>query len=247
MSKSLRSSVLILLMMGLTAFALLFWVDVELKDTQGIRMDLPETLDGWTGRELRYCHAEDCRKQVYTDEIQGDPNACPSCGTPLFHMSYEEWDVLPKDTEFLKSQYTRDEETLFVSIVLSGRDRESIHRPERCLVGQGLTITRRVVIPATLKDGRSIRLMVIEYQRPYQTAEGPRVHYGYYSYWFVGVGRETHSHWARMFWLAWDRVINSVAHKWAYVSISGLRNESTDSYQDTLRAFVAELHAPLVL
>ena len=49
-------------------------------------------------------------------------------------------DILPADTGFSRKNYafvadrTRD---VFLSIVLSGRDRTSIHRPELCLVGQG--------------------------------------------------------------------------------------------------------------
>ena len=159
--------------MGLAAFALLNFVDVDLKDQPGIRMELPEQAAGRTGRILRYCHAKDCRKQFYSDELGLDHVLCPSCGAPLFNMSFEEWEQLPKDTSFLKSKYGETtNDPVFVSVVLSGRDRESIHRPERCLVGQGLTISRRVVIPAELPDGKTIQLMVIEYQRTFRTEEG---------------------------------------------------------------------------
>ncbi len=247
MNKRLYSSGAILLMMAVAAFALMQYVDVELEDKPGIRMALPDAVQAWSGRELRYCHQEDCRKQLYVDEIGHDKTACPSCGGSLHNMSFDEWDQLPKDTEFIKSQFSRADESLFVAIVLSGRDRESIHRPERCLVGQGLTITNRTVIPVTLPDGESIRLMIIEYERSFSTPDGPRMVHGYYSYWFIGVGRETHSHWARMFWLAWDRVLNSVAHRWAYVSISGMRDPATADYQQTLRDFVSGLHGELVL
>ena len=57
-----------------------------------------------------------------------------------------EREVLPSDTGFSRKNYVslhNLNERVFLSIVLSGRDRTSIHRPEICLVGQGWTITRR--------------------------------------------------------------------------------------------------------
>jgi len=248
MNPTLKSCGILLLVLVLTSLALQFFVDVKIVDQSGIRMTLPHTLGTWTGSGLQYCHQEDCLKSFFETELGPNINTCPSCGGPLFNMSRDEWEALPKDTQFRKSRYTRTtNDSLFVTIVLSGRDRESIHRPERCLVGQGLTITRRKVLPVLLPSGRTIHLMVLEHQRNMKTAEGPQVTYGYYSYWFIGVGRETHSHWIRMFWLAWDRVVHSVAHQWAYVSIGGPRESESDEYEKSLREIVSELHAQIVL
>ena len=61
-------------------------------------------------------------------------------------ISAIEREVLPADTGFSRKNYVslqRPNERVFLSIVLSGRDRTSIHRPEICLVGQGWTITQR--------------------------------------------------------------------------------------------------------
>jgi exosortase len=57
-----------------------------------------------------------------------------------------EREVLPPDTGFSRKSYVslhNLNDRVFLSIVLSGRDRTSIHRPEICLVGQGWTITGR--------------------------------------------------------------------------------------------------------
>jgi exosortase len=57
-----------------------------------------------------------------------------------------EREVLPPDTGFSRKNYESlhdRRQQVFVSIVLSGRDRTSIHRPELCLVGQGWTIAGR--------------------------------------------------------------------------------------------------------
>ena len=57
-----------------------------------------------------------------------------------------EREVLPADTGFSRKNYVslhNLNERVYLSIVLSGRDRTSIHRPEICLVGQGWTINDR--------------------------------------------------------------------------------------------------------
>ena len=51
----------------------------------------------------------------------------------------------------------------------------------------------------------------------------------------------------RMFWLAWDRVVHSVAHKWAYVAVSGRREEGSDQYRNLLLDFLPELHKAIVI
>lgn len=248
MNRTLKTAAPLLIALALCGLALVLFVDVKLTDTPGIRMELPRECGVWTGSSPGYCHRQDCLKSFYEHELGENKSVCPSCGGPLFPMSYEEWKELPKDTKFLKTRYEgKDGESLFVSVVLSGQDRESIHRPERCLIGQGFTITASRVIPVVLPGGREIRLMVLETQRQIRTPNGPETYYGYYSYWFVGVGRETHSHWSRMFWMALDRIVHSVSHQWAYVAVSGTRTPDSDDYLKTLRNLVTEMHDRIVL
>src|SRR5690606_1661415 len=57
-----------------------------------------------------------------------------------------ERDILPPDTGYSRRSYValhQPSRQVFLSIVLSGRDRSSIHRPELCVAGQGWTITGR--------------------------------------------------------------------------------------------------------
>jgi hypothetical protein len=70
---------------------------------------------------------------------------------------------------------------------------------------------------------------------------------GYYAYWFAGHGRETPRHWERMFWLAWDRIVNSVAHQWAYVALAGRRDAGSVKFQAQLKSFVGLLYPELAL
>jgi hypothetical protein len=51
-----------------------------------------------------------------------------------------------------------------------------------------------------------------------------------------------------MLWLAWDRVINSVANKWAYIAIAGDReDETSDAYKQSIVDFVQKLYPHLLL
>jgi hypothetical protein len=248
MKKRSVSLLVVLGLMVLTSLGLVYGVDVRLDDRTGVRMALPARLGAWTGHELRFCHTEGCRKEHQLEDLAGDPTRCPDCGGPLFNMSREEYEQLPKDTGFIKSRYTNpDGDTVFVSIVLSGRDRESIHRPERCLVGQGHEIRGSRALEVPLPGGRHTALMVMDLAKDFKTREGPFEYTSYYAYWFVGQQRETPYHLERMFWLAWDRLSRSVAHKWAYISISGKRDPKTKAYETQIREVAGLLHEQIVL
>lgn len=245
MSRQARAAVTAMILLGVTAWALHSFVDVSLEDQPGIRMALPTTLGGWTGHELRFCHNPECRKEFRLENLtNGD--TCPACASPLRTMTIEEYEALPKDTEFIKSIYESPTgETLYVSIVLTGRDRESIHRPERCLVGQGRTIRSRTVHEIPIPNRDPLGTMVFLNEMDLETPQGAIRHSSFFAYWFVGQGRETPDHYMRMFWLAWDRVVNSVAHRWAYISISGMRDPESDAHMDRLRDFIPRLHEVL--
>jgi hypothetical protein len=236
-------------LMILTSLALAFTVDVTLNDQAGVKMDLPAQIDDWTGDELRYNHDRDNPKQYRVSELDL-PDIDPETGEKLYTMSYAEYEALPHDTEFRKSIYTNSvRDSVFVSIVLSGKERNSIHRPQRCLVGQGSSLTgsERMEIPLPGRD--PLVVDVIRTQRKYRNENGEeKFYYGYYAYWFVGQNRETPSHYERMFWLAWDRVVHSVAHRWAYIAVSGDRSdEKSTAYKQEIIDFVQELYPYLLV
>ncbi|MBP7275429.1 MAG: exosortase-associated EpsI family protein [Kiritimatiellae bacterium] len=247
-----RSPVLtmvILVLMTITCFALLNFVDVTIVEESGIRMDLPPRLGEWSGVQLRYCHREGCRKDYRVDELPAGATTCPECGDALHNMTYEEWDQLPKDTEFIKAIYSHPAGgRVFASIVLQGRDRESIHRPERCLIGQGHRVDQFTTIDVPIGNEQpALRASILLTRREMNTPQGVvRGGENYYAFWFVGVNRETGNHWWRMFYLAWDRVVHSVAHKWAYIAVSGVREPGSKSYEDEIRAFIPLLREAIV-
>ena len=83
---------------------------------------------------------------------------------------------------------------------------------------------------------------IIKTSRIYQTSEGDISYYGYYAYWFVGQFRETPFHLERMFWLAWDRVVNSTANRWAYIAVAGKRNIDDNAFEDDITSFVQQVY-----
>jgi hypothetical protein len=255
MEKSLFKPFLtVVVLMVLASLALAFTVNVKLEDAPGVVTVLPERLGDWVGNELRFCHNKDCYEsspsqgQYYIRDLEF-PDICPDCGEKLYSMSWAEYDALPKDTEFVKSAYTNESGgSMFTSIVLSGRERNSIHRPERCLVGQGNAIVDEYVLEVPLAGRKPLKVMVAVLERSYTLPDGAsQIYYSYYAYWFVGQDRETPSHYARMFWLGWDRVVRSVAHRWAYIAVSGRREKEGKEYEKGIDDFVQKLYPAILV
>jgi len=238
--------------MVLSIFALAFTVGVNLDFVPGVVMELPEQVERWVGNELRFCHnptvcAKEYRDAAFYIRDLEIPDICPDCGSHLYNMSRAEKEQLPEDTEFVKSAYTNDAGArLFTSIVLSGTARDSIHRPQRCLKGQGNAIDGEYTLEVPLEGRGPLKVRVIKASRTFHTADGPVPYYSYYAYWFVGQDRETPYHVGRMFWLAWDRVVRSKANRWAYIAVSGPREAEGEAYEADLIDFIQQAY-PYIL
>jgi hypothetical protein len=127
--------------------------------------------------------------------------------------------ILPRDTEFSKKRYNGfDLPEITTEIVLSGAQRQSIHRPQVCLVGQGWTIQKEETIPITLADGRVQKVRKLTLVR---TQGGGQI-VGYFIYWFIGKDKTTDDHIERIFLTSWDRIVHRVNHRWAYVIVSSI-------------------------
>ena len=133
--------------------------------------------------------------------------------------------ILPPDTGYSRMNYISLQDRsqqVFVSIVLSGRDRTSIHRPELCLAGQGWTIRGRMGhrfgYPGAARA--SIPATVLRVQREIASPRGGhRKVPSLVAYWFVGRGRVVATHWERMGWSILDRLRHWQNHRWAYVLV----------------------------
>jgi hypothetical protein len=143
----------------------------------------------------------------------------------LGEISQVEHDILPKDTEFARRYYEDSKgHQINCSIVLSGAEQRSIHRPEACLQGQGWTIVRGEYVPIQLLSGNKLTGEKLTLERRITDPKTGSVIpvRAFYIYWFVGQNVTTPSEIHRVLLSNWDRVMHNVAHRWAYVSVFSL-------------------------
>jgi hypothetical protein len=159
-----------------------------------------------------------------------------------------EREILPPDTGFSRKTYVAladPESPVFLSIVLSGRDRTSIHRPELCLVAQGWTIagaeTHRFAYPDR-PGGLTFPSTVLHVQLERTTPRGRQVVPQLVAYWFVSSDAVAATHWERLAHDAWNRLRHLRADRWAYVL---LQTDATDGETAALARMQAVLDRTL--
>lgn len=158
-------------------------------------------------------------------------------------VSAAEREILPPDTGYSRKLYFNHRDPsrqVFLSIVLSGRDRSSIHRPELCLVGQGWTVAEGREHRFRTGSGETIPATVLPVRREVQTPEGKRVVPQVVAYWFVGSDRIVASHWRRVLLDAWNRVTRAQADRWAYVLLQTDAVDGEDAALARMQAVLAE-------
>jgi len=248
-TKPYQSILIIIACMAATVVALAVTVDVDLTDEAGIFVDLPGKVGGYTGEELRFCQRSGCFRQWGMTELE-HPDVCPACDGELRTGARGEIKILPKDTRIHKKSYT-DPETgrrLVAGIVLSGNDRTSIHRPELCLSGQGSVITNQFYVEVPIEGRKPLNVKILELERKARTSTGEVLEFGtFYAYWFVGLDRETAVHLSRMFYMASDRIFRNVAHRWSYISVSGVQDQFPQKdYQESITEFISGMYPHII-
>lgn len=245
---ALKPYLVVIGLMVVTSFLLAHTVDVDMSNEAGIQVYLPDQVREWVGREIRYCQNPEHRQTYFVDELE-NADICPDCDAELYMMSIEERRILPADTIILKKQYGHPSgDRVTSSIVLSGADRSSIHRPQVCLVGQGQEIEREWTHSVPLEGRDDLRVVVLDMLRRWTGPDGEsHEHRFYYAYWFVGKGRETHSHLMRMALMAYDRIFHNVSHRWAYISVSGMREAGNRAHADQINEFIQTIYPAMAL
>jgi exosortase len=165
-------------------------------------------------------------------------------------ISEAEKTILPTDTEFARKDYKSPEgDDIMCSIVLSGVERRSIHRPEICLPSQGYTIESGQVVDVPLLSGHTLKVMNLSLTQQLSTSTGGKVTVpSYYMYWFVGHNVTTPYHMERLWLTSWDRVVHHVNHRWAYIIVTSYITQGLTangkSPSDTLammKGFIADI------
>jgi hypothetical protein len=247
-ARSSAHYLILLALLAATSIALAVTVDTSASDEAGIYPALPDNVGPWVGDEIRFCMNPDHQK-IYTASQLEDRDVCPDCGGTLGSMTVIEKMMLPSDTVIVKKRYTHpDGRTIIATIVMSGRERASIHRPERCLVGQGSEVADSHVIEVPMSGRGPLDVKVLDMLHHVRSGGVPHAYGNYYAYWFVGKGRETASHNARLFWMAADRILYNKSHRWAYIAISGGRSleKGDQKYRQEISDFVADAYPQMV-
>jgi hypothetical protein len=235
--------------LAVAAWALVYKTGVANSDEAGIVLHLPGQVGDWQGLDILFCPDRACGGQFLSVELQ-DPTTCPKCGARLGNMNWAERSMLPADTGLVRKYYNRpgNPDELHATIVLSGDDRSSIHRPQVCMTAAGNEITeeRTIRIPLAGRD-EPLEVRVLDMAKSLTLADGTQAaNLSYYAYWFVGKDRETASHIARMAWMGYDRVFHGVSHRWAYIALSGARSIGSDDHLQTIADFASQLHPALL-
>jgi hypothetical protein len=135
--------------------------------------------------------------------------------------------TLPADTQIVRREYTDlAGDRIMASIVLSGGEKRSIHRPEVCLPAQGWSMRGGKVEKVMLADGADLDVMNLSLVRDVEVGPGDRRKlYANYFYWFVGKDVTTPHHWSRVFLTSYDRITKNLNHRWAYVIVMSIITE----------------------
>jgi exosortase len=142
-------------------------------------------------------------------------------------VSDVEKQILPPDTGYSRRIYHSLDEpgrAVFMSVVLSGKDRSSIHRPELCLVGQGWSIegsyNHAFADPA--KPGYLFPSTVLRVRRhlPRSKTDTPEL----VAYCFVGADTVAATQTERMWLDARSRLVGK-AQRWAYILVQADAND----------------------
>jgi exosortase len=207
--------------------------------------DLPPQITGYTSDVPWYCHNEQCltlaeeRTLNEKGRRQAGGYVCPACGAKMYPSSLGEATVLPADTAISKRDYTAPDGLRYsVSMVVAGRRRGSIHRPELCLPAQGFVMTdaRRVALNVRGGFPKNVRIISVQRSGGFQFG---------LAYWFFCRDRESSSHTDRIMSDIWDRSVHNRINRWVMVAVSTSSELDTPESVRRFEDFLAGLSAQI--
>ena len=208
----------------------------------GSRADLAYGLDE---KMLERANGRAAYHAAPTNDLSGPvtADACPFCGSPLSTISVGEQTLLPEATPIFRKLYVRPgHPDITATVVFSGMERRSIHRPQVCLVGQGNKITGEYTYEAKIGPDETFPVRVLEISRPVRNASGEVAGHlaAVYAYWLFNPERETDSHLVRFLHMTIDNVLRSYRPRWGYASIAIPRDPARpDAWKGELDSFLA--------
>lgn len=239
MRSIVHPGIVLSVLFALTIAAVIYFGEPAVTTEPIVNLSLPDFVGDWRGRVPVYCQNMSCRNKYFQNEAE-PLGTCPKCGSELGFVSPIERAILPKDTVIIRKEYQNSAgNSIMVSVVVTGTQRASIHRPEWCLPAQGFVIDRARKEKIELRGRKPLAIMLLDLSS--EGTRTPRPSHAF-AYWFVGRGRETPYHIVRLFWMAVDSVFRGVVQKWAYVAVMTSDFPVQDAETDTLLDFVGELY-----
>jgi hypothetical protein len=214
-------------LLAATSALLSFLGSPRLEENVCLRLPLPAAIGEFRGSDILFCQNQKCMRSFRVETLK-DSSRCPVCGGALDPISLAERRVLPADIILARKQYLRrPSASVLVTVLVSGKERTSIHRPQMCLEGQGWQITGHRVVSIPLAGRKPLSVMFLDVMRSPSRQQGPlRPQEASFAYWFTDGEHETPYHIARMFHMAADNVLRGISHRWAYVTV--LLNSGAD-------------------
>lgn len=176
-----------------------------------------------------------------------------------YDMTAQEKNLLDEGVKLVRDVYTSSSgRQIMATVILSGFEKRSLHRPEVCLPNQGWTVTDRTSIPLRLEDGRDITIKMMRIFRDIEPKPGLRVRSRAVNfYWYVGSqGTSCPDHYEHVFRSYFDSIFRNIQHRWAMASIFVPLPEQQVGKEDPLveldaiedaRAFIAKLAPTFML
>jgi hypothetical protein len=153
------------------------------------------------------------------------PERVLDCDSKTMEITDTELAVLPKDTSFGKRRYRAADGLLFdLQVVLMGKDRTSMHKPQICLTGQGWHIddvaSKETVVEVTRPFKYNLPVVELVASQTFKINGEAQRWSGVYVYWFVAddAMSASTSGLQRMWWMASHLLRTGVLQRWAYVS-----------------------------
>jgi hypothetical protein len=230
--------IVVISLLAATVLCLIFMPDSSVIDETGLADALPDTIGNYRGHDIRFCQDMQCMRSFTTNQLKNE-NICLSCGSDLNAWAPGEIQILPADTVILRKQYLHPSgRAIQVSIVISGKDRTSIHRPQMCLTGSGHQLVQRHSLDIDVKGRGTLKTTLLDTKLRNQRRYA-------YAYWFSSQDQETPYHLERMLWMGLDNLFKGKIQRWSYISLMTTRSEGSDEHLQELNSFISELY-PLI-
>ncbi len=139
-----------------------------------------------------------------------------------YDMTADEKNLLDEGVRLARNVYaSATGRQIMATVILSGFEKRSLHRPEVCLPNQGWTVTDRTQIPLHMADGREISIMMMRVFRDAEPKPGVKVRTRAINfYWYIGSdGTSCADHYEHIFLSYYDAVFRNIQHRWAMASI----------------------------